>query len=420
MKQEGFLMVNKRILFAFLIAILAIGLAITFVSAQSTLTPKEELGKAIFFDQNLSMNLNQSCASCHTPAAGWTGPISDTNAAGSVYEGSIPGRFGNRKPPSSAYATLSPIFFMDKKGNFVGGNFWDGRATGEILGNPSADQAQGPFLNPKEQALPDSACVVYRVCIASFSVTFEEVWGAGSCDIAWPTDIDTVCATEGTTVLLSAEDRAQSDLNYDSIALSIAAYEGSSAVNAFTSKYDYSLLGIAKLSKEERLGFALFQGKGGCKSCHPIAGKQPLFTDFTYDNLGIPKNPENPVYGYDPDFIDKGLGDFISALENNGMFKVPTLRNVDLRPVENFVKAYGHNGYFKSLEGIVHFYNTRDVLSTCPGDYTEAEALTNNCWPKPEISQNLNTSELGDLGLTPDEEAAIVAFLKTLSDGYMP
>jgi cytochrome c peroxidase len=84
------------------------------------------------------------------------------------------------------------------------------------------------------------------------------------------------------------------------------------------------------------------------------------------------------------------------------------------------VKAYGHNGYFKSLEGIVNFYNTRDVKSVCPGDYTEAEALTENCWPAPEVSQNVNTAELGDLGLTADEEAAIVAFLKTLSDGYAP
>ncbi|MEJ2303547.1 MAG: hypothetical protein P8Y14_18635, partial [Anaerolineales bacterium] len=103
-----------------------------------------------------------------------------------------------------------------------------------------------------------------------------------------------------------------------------------------------------------------------------------------------------------------------------GKQKVPTLRNVDLRPSEDFVKDYSHNGYFKSLEGIVHFYNTRDVLPTCPGDYTEAEALAAGCWPAPEVAENVNTSELGDLGLTPEEEDAIVAFLKTLSDGYMP
>jgi cytochrome c peroxidase len=99
---------------------------------------------------------------------------------------------------------------------------------------------------------------------------------------------------------------------------------------------------------------------------------------------------------------------------------VPTLRNVDLRPSPGVVKAFGHNGYFKSLEGIVHFYNTRDVKPTCPGHYTEAQALAAGCWPAPEVMENVNKTELGDLGLSPDEEAAIVAFLKALSDGYLP
>ena len=103
-----------------------------------------------------------------------------------------------------------------------------------------------------------------------------------------------------------------------------------------------------------------------------------------------------------------------------GKHKVPTLRNVGLGLETGLVKAYGHNGYFKTLEGIVHFYNTRDVLPTCPGAYTEEQALAANCWPAPEVAMNVNTAELGDLGLTPEEEADIVAFLKTLSDGYMP
>ena len=134
------------------------------------LSVAEQLGKSIFFDDALSINANQSCASCHGPEAGWTGPDLDTNMAGAVYEGSIAGRFGNRKPPSAAYATLSPIFHQDKDGLFIGGNFWDGRATGEGLGNPAADQALGPFLNHVEQALPDSACVVYLVCEAHGSL----------------------------------------------------------------------------------------------------------------------------------------------------------------------------------------------------------------------------------------------------------
>jgi cytochrome c peroxidase len=421
---------KKIYLIMFITGILVLGAAIT-ASANVPLTPLEVLGKSIFFDINLSINQNQSCASCHAPEVGWTGPDSDTNAHGAVYEGSIPGRFGDRKPPSAAYATLSPIFYMDKKGLFVGGNFWDGRATGEKLGNPAADQAQGPFLNPAEQALPDSACVVYRVCNpvvpGDYPVSLEDIWGTEACDIAWPADVDIVCATEGTSVALSAADRTKSDMTYDAIALSIAAYEGSPEVNAFTSKYDQTFDGKVKLSKQEQLGYALFRGKGMCHRCHISNSKEALFTDFTFDNLGIPQNPENPA-GVAPDFVDPGLGGFLKNtgypeavyLPEWGKHKVPTLRNVDMRPDESFVKDFGHNGYFKSLEGIVHFYNTRDVKPTCPGPYTEADALANNCWPDPEVMMNVNTDELGDLGLSPAEEAAIVAFLKTLSDGYVP
>jgi cytochrome c peroxidase len=391
------------------------------------LTPVEQLGKSIFFDENLSINQNQACAACHGPEAGWTGPESGTNAGGAVYEGSIAGRFGDRKPPSAAYATLSPIFHQDKKGMFVGGNFWDGRATGEKLGNPAADQAQGPFLNPKEQGLPDSACVVYQVCMATYPVLFQEVWGEEVCSIVWPADVEMVCATEGATVALSPEDRTKSDMAYDQIALSIAAYEASPVVNAFTSKYDYTYKGKVKLTKEEQRGFALFRGKGQCHRCHPSNGQRALFTDFTFDNLGLPQNPENPA-GIAPDFVDPGLGGFLMSAEYPedvymaewGKQKVPTLRNVDLRPSPGFVKAYGHNGYFKTLEGIVHFYNTRDVKPTCPGPYTEAQALAADCWPPPEVEETVNRDELGDLGLTPDEEAAIVAFLKALSDGFTP
>jgi len=305
---------------------------------------------------------------------------------------------------------------MDKKGLWIGGNFWDGRATGEKLGNPAADQAQGPFINPVEQALPDSACVVYRVLTSTYADLFEEVWG--TVVIAWPADIETLCATEGATVPLSAEDRAKSDMVYDQIALSIAAYEASSEVNAFTSKFDYTKTGQAKLSKEEQRGFALFNGKGKCSKCHISNGQQPLFTDFTFDNLGIPQNPENPA-GVAPGFIDPGLGGFLKSagypeevyMAEWGKHKVPPLRNVGLKLDSSSIKAYGHNGYFKSLEEIVHFYNTRDV---------EGAGWGGEPWPVPEVDINVNTDELGDLGLTPEEEAAIVAFLKALSDGYIP
>lgn len=243
-----------------------------------------------------------------------------------------------------------------------------------------------------------------KVCAATYGQLFRQVWGNEICDPA-----NTAKA-------------------YDAIGYSVAAYEGSPEVNVFTSKYDYSLVNKVKLTQQERLGFALFQGKGKCKACHVSTGTKPLFTDFTYDNLGLPKNPENPVHAYNPGFVDPGLGGYLASRQdyfpyadaNMGKQKVPTLRNVDLRPFPDVVKAYGHNGYFKSLYGIVHFYNTRDVLPTCPGDYTEALALAANCWPEPEVAENLNTTELGNLGLSYAEEQAIVAFLKTLSDGYKP
>jgi cytochrome c peroxidase len=415
MRRES--MAKKWLILPLIVLLIGV-LSAAFVQAsEQELSSVEQLGEAIFFDEDLSINQNQSCASCHGPEVGWTGPLTDTNAGGAVYEGSIADSFGDRKPPSAAYATLSPIFHVDKKGLWIGGNFWDGRATGEKLGNPAADQAQGPFINPVEQALPDSACVVYRVTQGSYAALFFEVWGDEASDIVWPADIETVCATEGVSVALSAVDRAKSDKAYDQIALSIAAYEASLKVNAFTSKYDYTKSGQAKLSKLEQRGFALFQGKGKCSKCHISNGKRPIFTDFTFDNLGIPQNPENPA-GIAPGFVDPGLGGFLKNAgypeevyeAEWGKHKVPTLRNVDLRPYDEFVKAYGHNGYFKSLEEIVHFYNTRDV---------EGAGWEGEPWPAPEVAENVNTDELGDLGLTPEEEAAIVAFLKALSDGFI-
>jgi cytochrome c peroxidase len=354
--------------------------------ANGILTPQEELGKALFFDQNLSLNGNQSCAACHAPNVGWTGPDSAINAHGTVYEGSIPGAFGDRKPPTSAYGGESPVLYYDEEeGAWVGGMFWDGRATGWRLGDPLAEQAQGPFLNPKEQALASPADVISIVQASSYVDLFAEQ-----------------CPGSNTSAL------------YDCIGRAIAAYERSSEVSPFTSKYDYWLKGQAKLTAEELLGRAMFIGKAKCSACHVIKGNKPLFTDFTYDNIGMPKNPENPATIANPAWADPGLGGFLASIPdyaayaeaNLGKHKVPTLRNVDKRPTPDLVKAYGHNGYFKSLEEVVHFYNTRDV----PGE----------SWPPPEVTDNVNTAELGNLRLSPREEAAIVAFMKTLTDGYVP
>ncbi|MCF7984002.1 MAG: cytochrome C [Thiohalocapsa sp.] len=408
-------------------------------SAALALEPVEQLGKSIFFDKQLSLKKNQSCASCHTPRAGWTGPTAGVNKKGSVYPGSVRQESGNRKPPSAAYATQAPILHYvveDGDALFIGGNFWDGRATGEKLGNPAADQAQGPFLNPVEQALPDPACVVYRVCEPAggtpYPVGLDAVY-PGSCAIDWPANADRTCGA-GRMLSLADSDRAKVDAAYDSIALAIAAYEASPEVNAFSSKYDAYVAGEAALTLLEQRGLALFD-EALCSACHLLDpqenGEPALLTDYTFDNLGVPKNPQNPVYDSDPDFVDLGLGAFLAtrpdyaafADANMGKQKVPTLRNVDQRPGRGFTKAYMHNGYFKTLEGVVHFYNTRDIKPRCEDfgitDATESQALANGCWPAPEVAANVNADELGNLGLSAADEAAIVAFMKTLSDGYV-
>jgi cytochrome c peroxidase len=378
----------------------------------------QDVGKLIFFDTELSTPPGQACAVCHGPEVGWTGPDEALNRKGAVYAGAVAERFGNRKPNSSAYATFTPVFHaVDEEGEliFVGGDFWDGRATGWKLGNPAADQAQGPFLNPVEQNNPDARSVVDKVCTSAYARDLQKVvkrlWGVDDLRNADP------------------------EFAYGIIALAVAAYEHSDEVNPFSSKYDLYLRGKATLTPEEQRGLELFEGKGRCAGCHPNRtgpnGEPPLFTDFAYDNLGFPRNPDNPWYTMpreiNPDgeaWIDEGLGAFLRTLpqfaiysrQNLGKHRAPTLRNVDLRPSPSFVKAFGHNGYFKSLEAVVHFYNTRDVLPEA-GSVTHPVAGVNS-WPAPEVRENLNTAEMGNLGLTSGEEAAIVAFLKTLSDGY--
>jgi cytochrome c peroxidase len=355
------------------------------VSADAwALTPQEALGKHLFFDKNLSSPPGQSCASCHGPEVGYTGPDQAINAAGAVYEGAVHGRFGNRKPPAAAYAGKSPILYNDGT-KWIGGMFWDGRATGDTLGDPLAEQAQGPFLNPLEQNNASPDVVIDKVLDSRYKHLFLQVCTDPKKD-------------------------------YECIGRSIAAYERSKEVSQFTSKYDYWKKGKAKLTGQEQRGLELFNGKANCANCHVA----PTFTDFTYDNLGIPKNRKNPFYyepKWNPDgkkWVDTGLGGFLKAADYAetvwgpewGKQKVPTLRNVDKRPFKRFVKAYGHNGYFKSLEEIVHFYNTRDVHGAG--------------WPAPEVAANVNTTEVGNLGLNHGDELAIVAFLKTLSDGYDP
>ena len=418
------------------------------------LSPMEELGALIFFDETLSIRQNQACASCHVPEVGWVGEDPEINLGGAVYEGSRRNKLGNRKPPSSAYATQSPVFHLDDVLGFTGGNFWDGRATGWTLGSPSAEQAQGPFLNPVEQALPDAACVVNRVCEGEYGDLFRQVWSGQNCAIKWPANTFGQCNSPTGSVRLSAEDRERVASAYDQIAYSIAAFEASKASNAFTAKVDAVRAGEADFTDEERLGQSLFTatGKGKCAVCHrgsPPDGPSPLFSDFGYDNLGVPKNPLNPVLLDDPGWADPGLGGFLATLEttvpeyaalaedNLGKHKVPTTRNVALgsceaaEPGEPCIeKAYMHNGYFKTLKQVVKFYNTRDVWPRCEEletpiyDATADVAMDNECWPAPEVEKNVVAPDnvegdlVGNLGLSDEEEDALVALMKAMSDGY--
>jgi len=374
------------------------------------------LGERIFNDENLSLRRNQACRSCHDERWGFSAPDPQVNAGGAVMPGSIRTRFGSRRPPSAAYATPAPIFHFDAEdARYVGGNFWDGRATGERLGSPSAEQAQGPFVNPVEQALPDRACVIRRIATGRYAWLWARIYGSSIQWIAFPAVTDELCLREGSQVPLDPGDRAQIDIEYDRVALAIAAYEDSPEVNRFDSKYDAYLAGRVRLSGFEQRGLELFEGKAKCAVCHPSQGPRALFTDYTYNNIGVPANPENPALIADPTFRDLGVGGVTGEPSEYGKQKVPTLRNVDKRGARAAAKSYMHNGALKSLEEVVHFYNTRKVLPDCA---TVGRPLpSENCWPAPEVTENVNL-RLGDLGLTRGEERALVAFLRTLTDGW--
>jgi cytochrome c peroxidase len=417
----------------------------------------ELLGKLMLYDKNLSVNRNEACNFCHMPETGFTGPVSELNRTTGSYPGSVRTRFSQRKPQTHAYAPLSPVLHYNPgQGDLVGGNFWDMRATGRRLGNPAAEQAEGPPTNPVEMGLPDLACAVYRASQRPYRALFERVWGAQAFAIAWPSNVDAVCDTPGPApatdpmpVHLSEVDRGRAVATFDQMAQSMAGYESSAEVTSFTSKYDAVLAGKAQFTAQEQQGYDLFRGKAQCNNCHRDGGpgEDPLFTDFTASNIGTPANPMLPFYAEgQPDaqgyvanpagasFIDLGVGNFLASghqlshpsavdarwlplvADNNGRVQAPTLRNVDKRPDARFIKAYGHNGYFKSLKSIVHFYNTRDTLARCkPNDPREGTT----CWPAPESTDNINAKRVGRLGLSEAEEDALVAFMQTLTDGYM-
>ncbi len=337
-----------------------------------------QLGEMLFMDQSLSEPAGQSCATCHDPGHAFADPdVSDRNP---VSEGVVAGRFGNRNAPTATYAALIPEFEYDgATGRYRGGQFLDGRAV------DLKEQAKGPFLNKLEMANTDEAMVVEKLRAAPYAEMFEQIWGAGALD-------DVAVA-------------------YDHMAEAIAAFEETELFMPFTSKYDYCADdNFSCFTEQEKRGLDLFRGKGLCTECH--IEDNGLFTDFTYRNIGVPPNPNNPYYAEEPDFIDVGLEAnpmlTVDADRQKGKFRVPTLRNVAV------TAPYMHNGVMQTLAQVVNFYNRRDQ-----GCYGSQVPLV-DCWPDPEVAENMETGNMGDLLLSAQEEADLVAFLETLTDGYQP
>src|SRR6202022_216763 len=223
------------------------------VAPDNQVQQSEFLGKLMLYDKQLSVNRNEACAFCHMPETGFTGPLSELNRTTGSYPGSVRTRFSDRKPQSHAYAPLSPVLHYNRgQGDLVGGNFWDMRATGRRLGNPAAEQAQGPPTNPVEMGLPDIACFVYRASQRPYRALFESAWGQQAFAIAWPKDVEQVCdrpgppsAADPLPVHLSSVDRGRAMATFDQMAQSIANYEASAEVTTFPPKFNQVLAGKA-------------------------------------------------------------------------------------------------------------------------------------------------------------------------------
>jgi cytochrome c peroxidase len=421
------------------------------------------------------------------PYVAFSGPIPSVNLTMIAYPGTEHFRAGKRTAQRYTYAPFFPVLqFNQSQGLFFGGNFWDSRATGYALRNPDANQAQGPPVDTQEMGFPDTACIVFRLSQSAYRPLFETVFGPDSFDIRWPFDTERICATPGgaaifgastTPVALSPGDRTKSNNDYDHWAQALDAYEQSQEVSAFSSKFDSWLVGKYTFTSDEAAGYALFNGKGNCNSCHvdgkgtslkpsqtdtsTIPGGAPIFSCFGSANEGLPLNPANAFYYQTtPDpfgfignplgfaYRDLGLGTFLRsgfgswASPNitwrqfapmvDGQMQVSSARNAALAPPQctggteapgpYFQKEFFHNGYIKSLKQLVHFYNTRDVPGIgmrditsghCPAGTTERV----NCWPRPEVPGTVDMTT-GALGLTDTEENQIVAFLQTLNDGF--
>jgi cytochrome c peroxidase len=353
------------------------------------------LGKLMNFDRNISPLKNIACASCHMPYAGFSGPIPSVNLTMVAYPGSFRFRAGKRTAQRYTYSPDFPVLnYNTEQAAFFGGNFWDARSTGYLLQSPDAEQAQHPPVDTQEMAMPDTACIAFRLSTAVYKPLFEEIWGVDSLNISFPSNTEQICDTPGgaatfggntTPVALSPEDRERANTVYDHWGQSISFYEASPDVSAFSSKFDAFLAGKYTFTAEELAGYKLFRGKANCNSCHldgrstaptppppegtapgsedtgAAASTRPLFTCFGYANLGLPKNPRDAFYyqttpdslGFTANpggftYTDLGLGTFLRsgfgaapnpnsawipfAETSDGQMQTSTARDVALTP----------------------------------------------------------------------------------------
>ena len=329
---------------------------------------KISLGEKLFSETKMSNPEGQSCTGCHSPETGFSDPLHSITSQG------INGFFGKRNAPNLSYNVFAPErFYNATDETYVGGFFYDGRT------QSLESQALNPLLNRNEMNNTSISMVANKIRNLSYYNDFVKIYGTATDD----------------NQLVSQFTNA------------ISIFEKSTKVNSFTSKFDYFSKQLITFTEDELKGLALYKGKANCAACHTLDADERtgkvLFTDFTYDNIGVPKNTNNPflsmpnnINAMGQNFVDLGIGNIVNQDNHNGKFKVPTLRNVSISA------PYFHNGIYNTLSEVIHFYNKRKV---------ENLGL-------PEVSENVNTTELGDLDLTIAEEKQLEKFLLTLTDHY--
>jgi cytochrome c peroxidase len=346
----------------------------------------EKLGAALFDDPNLSINRTMACSTCHMQAAGFTDARDSDKVGRDVSLGDDGTSLGDRNAPSAAYAKFTPPFGKNAAGEYIGGQFWDGRASA------LEDQAAGPPLNPIEMGMPDKAAVVKRL---KENPDYASAFGTQFGGDVFKKDDDAFAA----------------------MTKALAAFERSDEFSTFDSKYDRFLRGEEKLTDQEELGRVLISSTQftNCNTCHEIRGanglSDGLFTNHKYFNIGVPANKAvRAANGSKPDAVDLGLAQNPAVAGDpaqRGKFKVPTLRNVAV------TGPYMHNGVFKDLRTVVLFYVK--YKSKKPSRQINPE--TGETWDAPEVPDNIAMTELTSAPAMDDKRVdAVVAFLKTLTD----